>query len=88
MLVVPDGRVALPKRPRPGWRRRGLHAMEFCRGPAEVAAAIREGRRSSLPNDYCLHNNEVVLAIHHAMGQPGYFPITTRFEPLSPMPWA
>jgi hypothetical protein len=35
-----------------------------------------------------LHANEVVLAIHGAMGaQAPYIP-TTRFEPMPPMPWA
>jgi predicted dehydrogenase len=45
---------------------RGANQMQFCRGPAEVAAAIAEQRACRMSNEFCLHNNEVVLAIQNA----------------------
>jgi predicted dehydrogenase len=88
MVVLPQGRVALAAPARPARRPRHANAMEFCRGPAEVAAAIEEGRPSHLPADYCLHNNEIVLAIHYALENGATYPATTSFTPVKPMPWA
>ena len=87
-LILPGGKLPLAPRPQPGRRPRGVHAMEFCRGPADLAQAVREQRRSHMPNDYCLHNNEIVLAIHEAMAHPGEYLLKTRFEAVQPMPWA
>jgi len=67
---------------------RGAHPMHFCRGPAEMVAAITEKRRSHIPADYCLHNNEIVLAIQHATEDARTVQLTTRFAPIDPMPWA
>jgi predicted dehydrogenase len=66
-------------------RSRKANPMEFCRGPAEIAAAIAEQRESRLPADYCLHNNEIVLAIQHAMEDSATYHLTTSFKPLEPM---
>lgn len=76
---LPDSGIAHP---------RGSHPMHFCRGPAELVAAINEGRRSRLPADYCLHNNEIVLAIQHAMEHSSTHVMTTSFAPIEPQPWA
>ena len=67
---------------------RGTHKMHFCRGPAEMAQAIDTGRRSHLPADYCLHNNELVLAIQHALENATTYRMTPSFEPLQPLAWA
>jgi len=64
------------------------HPMEFCRGPAEVAAAVTAGRPSPLPADYCLHNNELVLAIQAALEKSATYEMATSFEPLKPLSWA
>ena len=40
--------------------------MDFVRGPIEVVDASRGGRRSRLPLDFCIHVNELALAISHA----------------------
>ena len=88
MIILPDGKVELPLAPVALKRRRNANAMEFCRGPAEVAAAIGEGRRSHMPNDWCLHNNEIVLAIHHALENAATYAVTSSFEPVQPMAWA
>ncbi len=65
---------------------RKANPMQFCRGPAEIAAAAAEGRESRLPNDYCLHNNEIVLAIHEAAHAGSNRQMQTTFNwPLQPM---
>lgn len=66
---------------------RGTQQMDFARGVAEMAAAIREGRPSRLSAAYSLHVNELVLAVQHAFTGPTY-KMTTTFEPPQPMPWA
>lgn len=81
-------KVALADYPNPVKRQRGSHPMEFCRGPAEMAAAFEAGKPSPLPPDWCLHNNEVVLAIQQALEGGGHQPIKTRFQPLAPPAWA
>lgn len=81
-------RVALADYPNPLPRGRRAHPMEFCRGPAEMAAAAEAGRPSPLPADWCLHNNEVVLAIQQALEGGGHHRIQTRFSPLAPPDWA
>jgi len=67
---------------------RGTHRMHFCRGPAEMVAALAAGRRSQLPPDYCLHNNELVLAIQDALENAATYRMTTSFAPLQPPDWA
>jgi predicted dehydrogenase len=88
MVILPFGRERLPARPYGKPSVRGAHAMHFCRGPAEMVAALQEKRRSHIPADFCLHANEISLAIHDAMEKPGLYKLTTRFEPIEPMPWA
>jgi predicted dehydrogenase len=62
--------------------------MDWCRGVADMAEAVRDGRKPRLAPDFCLHVTEVALAISASAEQPGPIPITTRFEPVDPMPWA
>jgi predicted dehydrogenase len=61
---------------------------DWSRGVADLSDAIREGRKPRLAPDFCLHVNEIALGIHNAHRSPGTVPITTRFEPIDPMPWA
>jgi predicted dehydrogenase len=66
---------------------RKANPMHFFRGVAELAEAIQAGRESRLPNDFCLHNNELVLAIHHATASNASYEMKTTFKPeLVPMP--
>ena len=69
---------------------RKANRMQFCRGVAELAAAIEANRESRLPNDFCLHNNELVLAIHSATPETASYQLTTSFKTtgLIPMPGA
>ena len=67
---------------------RGAQQMDFARGIAEVAGAIREGRPSRLSTDFSLHNNELVLAISDARLMAMPYQMTTTFAPIEPMSWA
>jgi len=74
--------------PRPPYGKPVGHAMDFSRGPAEIAASLREGRACRLSPEFSLHVNEMALAIHHARDHGGLYRMTTRFAPMEPMPWA
>jgi predicted dehydrogenase len=62
--------------------------MDFARGVAEVAEALVERRPCRLSMEYCLHNTEVVLAIHNAATTTMPYRPITSFAPMEPMPWA
>lgn len=61
--------------------------MDYCRGVAELAAAITEQRPCRLSAQYSLHINEVVLAIHNALETGSSYKVTSSFDPMEPMPW-
>ncbi len=67
---------------------RGAQQMDFARGIAELAGAVRENRPSRLSTDFSLHNNELVLAISEAANSSMPYQMTTTFSPIEPMPWA
>src|SRR5215469_2937958 len=62
--------------------------VDFCLGPAELATALRERRPCRLSPEYCLHNTEIVLAIHNSLETGSTHAITTTFDPMDPLPWA
>jgi predicted dehydrogenase len=66
----------------------GSLQMDFCRGVAELANAIKEQRPCRLGADYSLHVNEVVLAIHNALENSSSYEVKSTFKPIEPMPWA
>ncbi|TVQ55635.1 MAG: gfo/Idh/MocA family oxidoreductase [Spirulina sp. DLM2.Bin59] len=68
--------------------KRGIQQMDFCRGVAEMAAALRENRPSRMAADVSLHNNELAIAIQNALTTGGSYKMTTSFEPITPMDWA
>lgn len=67
---------------------RGAFQMDFARGIAEVAGAIREERPCRLSARYSLHVNELALAIHNATENSCTHIVKSDFEPIEPMPWA
>ena len=72
-------------------RARFLHLRkrpDFCLGPAELASAFREHRACRLSPEYCLHNTEIVLAIHNSLTDGPHYTMTTSFPPMEPLPWA
>ena len=81
-------RKIAPVRPAAKFDYRGAQQMDFARGVAELALAVREGRRSRLSTDFSLHNNELVLAISRAASMSMPYEMTTTFVPPVPMEWA
>ena len=67
---------------------KGAQSMDFARGPAELAAAVRENRPCRLSPRFSLHVNEMALAIHWAREQGSTYRMTTTFDAMEPMPWA
>jgi predicted dehydrogenase len=78
----------LPKDPYGKPQTKGAQSMDFARGPAEMAASIRENRPCRLSPQFSLHVNEIALAIHWAREQGATYHMTSTFEPVQPMPWA
>jgi len=81
-------RLHLPQPTHPKVKRWGAAAMNFMLGPAEVLAALREGRPCRLSNDFALHLTEVALAIQNAGETTGAQRMTTTCTAMEPMPWA
>ncbi|PMB01269.1 oxidoreductase [Fischerella thermalis CCMEE 5268] len=75
-------------KPAPYLGHKGAQRMDFCRGVADMAAAMIEKRPCRLSPEFCLHNNEIVLAIHNSLDTGSAYKLTTTFEPIKPMPWA
>ncbi|HEY9768780.1 MAG TPA: Gfo/Idh/MocA family oxidoreductase [Coleofasciculaceae cyanobacterium] len=67
---------------------RGAFQMDFARGIAEVANAIKEKRPCRISAKYSLHVNELVLAIHNATETNSTYTVKSTFDPVEPMPWA
>lgn len=68
--------------------RRGAAAMNFALGPAEVLAALADGRDKTYLADFALHLNEVTLAIQNALDTEGVQVMHTKCPDMKPMPWA
>ncbi|MGS4946637.1 Gfo/Idh/MocA family protein [Meridianimarinicoccus sp. RP-17] len=76
-LPVAKSPVPLPKT--------GSAAMDFIRGPIEMVSAARDGRTSRLPMDFCVHFNEVALAIHQADTRRAVYEVQSRLEDHAPL---
>ena len=59
--------------------------VDFLRGPAELAAAVREGRRSRLPAELGVHLVEIIETLQHPERFERPRRLTTTFEPLRPL---
>ena len=68
-------------------RYRGSQRRDFCAGIADMAEAIAGDRPCRLSARFCLHVNEITLALHNALDQASPCRMTTRFTPVEPMPW-
>ena len=60
--------------------------MDFARGVAELASAILERRPSVLSERYCLHTNELVIAIDRARETGSAYTVTTTFDTSQSLP--
>jgi predicted dehydrogenase len=86
-LWLPRRKIAMAGKSR-RYNYRGTQQMDFARGVADMAEAITEGRSPRLSARYCLHANEIVLAVNNALRQHATYKMTTSFDPVAPMPWA
>jgi predicted dehydrogenase len=59
---------------------RGAARMDYARGAADLAASIKQGRPCLLSERYCLHTNELVIAIHSARESGSPYAMTTTFD--------
>lgn len=60
--------------------------MDFIRGPVEAIEAARTGRPSRMGLDFCIHVNEVALAIHHAIDTPGVYKVRSTCDAPGAIP--
>jgi predicted dehydrogenase len=81
-------RIRLRGSTHPKVGRRGAAAMNFALGPAEMLAAIEEGRPCRMSAQFALHLNEVTLAIQNSGDSSGAQRMQTRCSPIEPMEWA
>jgi predicted dehydrogenase len=65
---------------------RGSQQMDFARGVAELADSIRKRRPSVLSERYCLHANELVIAIDEARESGSVYTVTTAFDTSQTLP--
>jgi predicted dehydrogenase len=89
LLEDPFGRrlrARAPSHPKVG--RWGAAAMNFALGPAEMLAALAQGRACRLTNDMALHLTEVTLAIQNAGRDSGAQVIESTCDPMEAAAWA
>jgi len=78
----------LPRTPYGKAKTKGAQSMDFARGPAELADAVRRNRPCRLSARFSLHVNEMALAIHWACEQGATYRMRTTFDAIQPMPWS
>ncbi|KAH7012490.1 uncharacterized protein B0I36DRAFT_369647 [Microdochium trichocladiopsis] len=66
----------------------GACKMDMALGLAELAAAIKQGRRPRMGADHAFHVYEVLQALNDSVAAPGYREIKSEFAPIELMPAA
>ena len=61
--------------------------VDFCRGPAEMADAIRENRTCRLPAELGLQITELIETLQYPERFGGRRKIKSTFDPIQPLPW-
>jgi predicted dehydrogenase len=61
--------------------------VDFLRGPAEMAEAIREGRPCRLSPELGLHMTELIETLQYPERFESPRTINSRFDPIQPLPW-
>jgi len=61
--------------------------VDFCRGPAEMAEAIREQRPCRLSAQFAWHITEMVEALQYPNPMGGRRKLTSTFEAIAPLAW-
>jgi predicted dehydrogenase len=73
---------------KPGFRgSKGNKPVDFLRGPAEMAEAIREGRPCRLSPELGLHMTELVETLQYPERFESPRTINSSFDPIQPLPW-
>lgn len=89
---APEPGAPRPSRSPAAWLRRlkkhQLGEQDKVLGVAALARAIETGGPSPLPPDFCMHVNELTLAIHRAGTEGRPIALTTTCAPLAPEPFA
>jgi predicted dehydrogenase len=67
---------------------RGSQQRDFCSGVSDMAKALERGKACRLSAAFCLHVNEITLALHGATEQARTYEMTTTFGPIEPLEWA
>ncbi|WP_020179866.1 Gfo/Idh/MocA family oxidoreductase [Methylopila sp. M107] len=67
---------------------RGKPTMDFMRGVAELAGAVRQGRPCRLDEDFAVHITEVTEMLQHPERFPRPALVSSNFAPIAPMEWA
>jgi hypothetical protein len=65
----------------------GNKPVDFLRGPAEMAEAIRENRPCRLSPELGLHMTELIETLQYPERFESPRTITSRFDPIQPLPW-
>lgn len=60
-------------------------SMDFVRGALEMVQARRDDRPSRVPLDFCVHFNEVSLAIHNAPTRDHVYRVQSRVTSMQPI---
>lgn len=61
--------------------------VDFCRGPAELAAAIGEGRPSRMSADLAVHITELVELLQDSPPEAGRRRLSSTFPAIQPLSW-
>lgn len=77
LVRAPHGRMAAAGKP-----------VDFMRGPAELADAVREQRPARLTAPFAAHIVDLVERLQYPGRFIGRESVTTSFAPIAPMPWA
>ncbi len=77
-----------PARPTPFKGGRGRPTMDFMRGVAELAQAIRDDRPCRLDEDFAVHVTEVTEMLQYPERFDRPAAVRSSFSPIEPMDWA
>ena len=73
---------------KPGFHRSGGNKpVDFLRGPAEMAEAIREARPCRLSPELGLHMTELIETLQYPERFESPRTINSSFDPIQPLPW-
>ncbi len=81
-------RIKLKQPTHPKVERWGAAALNFMLGPAEMLDCLANGTQTRITPEFALHMTEVTLAVQNAGEDSGAQKMTTRCDPMEPMPWA